>query len=117
MDDHPPALVVRNDDHDGKPLADRRVELHEIEADGSVADDEEDAAFGMAELCRVGEGDPDREAAVADPFTPNLSPSSEAIDAISSRVPVRTGQAASGGRPRSAITMSQPQAARRPAIA
>ena len=64
MGDHPPALVVGDDDHDRKPLADRRVELHEIEPDRSIADDEKDAAFGMAEFRRIGEGDPDREAAI-----------------------------------------------------
>ena len=64
VQDHPPGLVVADHDDDGQLLADSRVKLHKVEADGSIARYEQDASVGMQELGCIGIGDTDGKAAV-----------------------------------------------------
>src|SRR3989304_1446930 len=53
---HAPGLVVVDDGNDGEVVADHRVELAEVEADGAVTRHAEDAALGVRLLAGDGEG-------------------------------------------------------------
>ena len=47
MPDHAPACVVAHDDDETHPVADRRVDLHEVKAEGAVSGEQGQPAFGM----------------------------------------------------------------------